>query len=490
MMKNTIIQNQKGFTLLELILSVAVMGVLGLGLISVIDEIAQREVARATAKYMQRASDAAVVLLNDPTFFDHFYQDVVEEGGRKTYTLAHMIGHDAPSPNSDDLDYIDLNSGLSILVDIPESKILSRNFRSANPYRAPIEYIMHVPAGSGVGTNPRSLEVFVVTTRRVADERVRRAATAAGPSGGFFSAIGEPDPTSPSRLRSAFGVWEVPVANLAGTTWHGDVTGSDAPDQETGAYLLHYAYVNEDIASGDYLYRIPVANRPDLNRMRAPLVMNANSVLGADNALVTGTVDVTTQAVARGTVRTSGTGGNLNSFGSMIVDERLQAAGVNVNNTMDQVTRDTYDFNPVFTGANTMEIDTLEASNQIQAQTANLDTVNARSITSDRTIVLNGNLSATPAGGDSGLIDVRELQTIGGGVTTINVGGETRIQDAQFTAGATSIRTTGQSMGILTYQNLSSSSQTTVIGDTQGYRINTNRTVINPAVTINCEQGC
>lgn len=490
MTKQDIIHNQKGFTLLELILAVSIMGVLGLGLITVIDEIAKREVARATAKYMQRASDAAVALLNNPVFFDHFYQDVAEDGGRKTYSLDMFIGRDTPDPASDDLDYVDINTGLSVVADIPDSKILSASFRPANPYRAPIEYILHIPAGSGVGLNPRALEVFVVTTRRVADSRVRSAAAAAGPSGGFFSAVGESNPASPSRIRSAFGVWEVDIANLAGTTWHTDVTGPDVPTEDDGAYLLHYAYVNEDIASGDYLYRIPVSNRPDLNRMRAPIVMNQNSVLGADNALVDGTVNIAIQAIARGSVRTTGNNGNLRSFGSMIADERVQAQGMSVTNTFDQVTRDTYDFNPIFTGANTMEVDDLEAVEQIQAQTANLDTLNARSITADRSITVQGNLAANELSAETGLIDVRELRTIGSGVTNITASGQSRIQAGQFTGGPTSLRTIGQDMGILTYQNTSPTSQTTVLGNTTGYRINTNRALINPAVTINCEQGC
>lgn len=487
-------QSEAGFSLLELILAVAVMGVLGLGLISVIDEIAKREVARSTAKYMQRASDAAMALLDNPVFFDHFYQDVTEEGGRKIYPLTVVIGHDEPSVDSDDIEYVDLSSGANIVVDVPDSVLLSRNFRTSNPHRAPVQYVFNIPAGSGVGANPRAIEVFVVTTRLIKDEKVRRAASAAGPQGGFFSAIGEADPSDPERLRSAYGVWEVPVANLAGTTWHSDVTNADRPTADVGAYLLHYAYMNEQVSSGDYLYRVDVTNRADLNRMRAPLVMNENSVLGVDNAYVDGTATIATQAIARGSVRTVGATGNLRSYGSMTTDEKLQARSMRVTNNLSQTTRDTYDFNPAFSGANTVEIDTLIASEQIQAQTANLDNVNARSLNADRNMIIGGNLTSNQAGGavDRGLIDVGQLQTVGAGTTVMTVGNEARMQDVEFKPGvANSLRVNGnRSLGVLTYQNTSSTSQTIIGGQTEAYRANTNEVYINPSQTINCEKGC
>ncbi|MRK19121.1 shufflon system plasmid conjugative transfer pilus tip adhesin PilV [Pseudomonas sp. JG-B] len=145
---------------------------------------------------------------------------------------------------------------------------------------------------------PNVLQTLLVTTggQAISEQNIRAIARNIGAQGGFISTL------DTATAQGALGGWQMPVASFG---------------VNPGAGHLSAALFFEDGAiANDYLYRNPVAGRPELQTMNASINMNSNSLNNA--------ASVNATAVNAGTVTASG---NVTASGSVSAAGNVAATG-------------------------------------------------------------------------------------------------------------------------------------------------------------------
>jgi prepilin-type N-terminal cleavage/methylation domain-containing protein len=294
------ILREHGFTLLEVILGLAVAGSVALVGVQAMKGWAQSEKASATAAYVAKIRDATQDMLHGPRDFEVFYS-LAENTGSGSVQIP--IYADDPAEDISVMYGIKETAGANGTV--PGSPSLSQVSAALNPLKTPMTLVV---ATDGV-PGKRSLHLALVSTQRAPEDLVRKTAALIGGGGGYISAV---PPTSgfcltacERTLRSAFGDWEVALDAFVGTEWESDVT-SAPPSLQQGAYLVVYRHITEDEIEGDYLYRSQIPGAPDVNTMHVPMDLAGNSVVGADNVYVAGNLTVRESLAVQGHTNLSG----------------------------------------------------------------------------------------------------------------------------------------------------------------------------------------
>jgi type II secretory pathway pseudopilin PulG len=352
-------QNNKGFSLVEMLLTVMLVTGLLVAIFNVLEEYAEKELATSTAKYMDSIALAVQDILNNPLHF----QDV--------YALA-----DASPANTLELSIQDVAAGFDT---IPASTRLNGNIRNRTPIGSPITILIRLADDPTDTTDIEALEIIVATTERLLDERVRRVATIAGPYGGFMREEGE-------FIRSAFASWSIDPLLLAGTSW-GDSVVANPPSLEDGIYLVNYRHASFDDIAGDYMFRVRIPGRPEFNRMYTDLNMGTHNILGTDNFNLNNNLSLDGRALINGQMRVTGDT-NLQQ-GDIIAGERfitnnMVVQGLGGGTTGQLIVDDS------------LNIGTVNLSGQLNAATANFrsDFASGGQISSDNTILQSGISSA------------------------------------------------------------------------------------------------
>ena len=300
---------QKGFTLLELMLTVAVAATLLLGLSAILQELAKDEFAENTADYMIQVGEATEDMLRDYQNFDILY--------RLTEAL---LSDSLEIPLSYVTEGNDFGGGDVILP----SSLISTGFSIRSPLRTDVTILLSVADDPLVPNDPRALNVLIMTEDERPDDRVVRVARRIGAQGGYY----RDDPTAVvNSIQGAHGGWEVNFSDVSNTAWHSNVLGQGTLSIETGSYLTYYSYVNEEDVFGDYLYRIPQPGRPDLHVMNGTLNLGTYNILGVDNLYVSGNATVSNDIIVQGSAYIFGT---MAMAGSLFVEERINAGSINV----------------------------------------------------------------------------------------------------------------------------------------------------------------
>lgn len=293
-MKNIIgksFKKQDGFSLLEMLLTVGVFGLITLGFVQLTRDYMDDKQAYAAAEHMKIIHDGAYEFV-----MDNF-----------TTYLGGAVG---------------------------SSVIVPFNTIRANG---------HIPAHIGqVNSFGRTVQVVAITTnltpniitlvcitigRPIPEERVMAAAEYLGGYGGIWSAIDRDltAGTSVGNIVGTFGMWSVPqlpITNALG----GTIT---APTVATGAHLATYNFINFDDELGDYLYRVNVAGASEANRMAVNIDMSNNDLRGIDNLNATGNMTLNDVADFRGF---SYTGGSLNVTNNVTATGNMRSiAGAGMN---------------------------------------------------------------------------------------------------------------------------------------------------------------
>ncbi|HEY8964612.1 MAG TPA: prepilin-type N-terminal cleavage/methylation domain-containing protein, partial [Alphaproteobacteria bacterium] len=281
-------KTSRGFTLLELMLALAIFAAVMMGILSLLTTYSERELARSTNKYMMAVLDATRATLSDPTNFNVLY-----EAAAATYSAgtggAYQLIADKDAPAADNiLKTFVVNTVPTGAVTIQASRVLPAQFTENSPIRSPVRILLRIadrlPPDE---TDVRALEIFVVTTTPRPDSIVQKAANEGGFHGGVLRTY---NAKANGLLNSAFNGWRLPmnepVSRLSRTAWYGGLQAA-LNSTTDGSYLIYYDYVNSADVTSDYLYRIRDPSGTNrLNTMYGPINLGGNNIIGADDVLV------------------------------------------------------------------------------------------------------------------------------------------------------------------------------------------------------------
>lgn len=338
-----------GFSLLELLLSVAVFTSLMLAVFNLLQTYAERELARATTKYMTTVAQAMDQILSNIDNFNALYQAAIDTGG------GYQLIADSAAPAADNIAKTFVVNGTTIQA----SRLLNRQFRMSSPLRSEVRILLRVADDPTVTTDTPALDVLIATARPRPDAIVRRAASDASYAGGVIRTY---NTKADAEVVHSFGSWRFkPAEGLQATNWFNSELRSSLNSEIDGSYLVYYTYANVENKAGDYLYRVPDPD-PALRRntMYGAFNLGGNDIVGIDDMNIGN--DGTARAFAMGQagvpddcddtvlcvngtgiLKGSGTvGGTMVTHGSALVADSLSAQTMRVQNGLDASDKETY----------------------------------------------------------------------------------------------------------------------------------------------------
>ncbi len=331
---------QAGFSLLEMLLSVALIASITLVFVKVLEAQAETEHARAVADYMLILDQAVEELVRNIDEFNVIYDQAFQD---PSGVVNISVLHNPAPPDGISLE-LGSNGVLLPMLDTSNQAIdgvgfITADFADRNPMRTDITIAARVADNAGNNFDERALEIIIATRDRRPEKLVREISQYIGGQGGYVSSI---VPTTvgacgsvaacQQTVRGAYGDWQVDYNLFNGSQFFLDVF-NNPPDLLDGAYLVIYHRATANITAGDYLYRTPQLQNPELNRMYTDLNMGFNSIAGVDNMVIDGTLDVTQFVAAQGSATIQG---NLNigdptdalDIGQLIVESDMRAADI------------------------------------------------------------------------------------------------------------------------------------------------------------------
>lgn len=291
--------------MLEALLTTAVVSGLFFIAIGLIQNYTEQVLAKSTANYMDNISSAIVSILQNPNNFSQIYTDVDNQPNDiREVTIADIIVGDIGG------------------VNLQDSGLLNANISTSTPLKTGVRIMLR-----SSGTD--ALEVIIATDRRVGDARIRAAAEYSKLNGGFYRDITR-------GVRSAYNAWSFDPTILVGTDWWDNIADADPPSISDGSYLINYRHIAFDAIAGDYLYRIRVDTKPELNTIYTDLNMGGQNILGADNIDPSGNINIESNAIVNGAMNVTNSAiindGNIRSF------NKLRTNNATINNTAGGIT--------------------------------------------------------------------------------------------------------------------------------------------------------
>ncbi|MBU6235120.1 MAG: shufflon system plasmid conjugative transfer pilus tip adhesin PilV [Alphaproteobacteria bacterium] len=389
---------QKGFTLLEVLMVIGLMSMLLAGMYKVFDDWAQRSQNRTAASDILRLQNAAeeYVLANFDAFTTGADLNVFRE--------------------------IDIN-------DLKTFNYLPSGYVARNAFKQDMRVFrrfVHVEKKNRDGTDAlnasgsqiyiNTIEVVAVSDNRgavivrVPNKRLLDTAQAGGPDMGVISNMVLAGTTFVNRATSVYNGWYVALAALAGA-------GYAATPDANGGYLSSYGIVTAEGTepNDEWLYRLAINGRPELNRMDTDLRMNNNPIQNV-GTFVADKVNVTGNAVMRGV----GQGVTSDTAQAMTVEQAMMVAGATesrvnmkdtsgvcrfatsglnrtVNDTAGTCTMQGGEVQVIAaTGNATMGLTTLTADGSTITDITNVtNNTDSRGVSNFQTLTATGNMTAT-----------------------------------------------------------------------------------------------
>lgn len=298
---------QSGFTLLELMLSIVLLSVLMAGIYTIFNDWSARAVNRVAATDMLRFQNAA-----------------------EDYVAANFDAIKDDSPNA----FVEI-----ALTDLTGNGFLPPGFQATNVFKQRMRVFrrnMPIPKIDASGNavidpntgNPETIVTTEVLTlsdnpvtgeiTRIHDQRLMDAAYAGGPRMGVVSSAVIAGKNFSTLVASPFSGWQLDLSDLNAAGYNA------SPNVADGGYLAVYGLVNTEAAepNSDYLYRVAVTNRPELNRMETDLRMNGNRLENV-GTVVADKVSVTGNAAFRGVAQ----GSSSATAQAMTIEQALRVEG-------------------------------------------------------------------------------------------------------------------------------------------------------------------
>ena len=344
---------QAGFSLMETLLVVGLLSGIMLVLTMLLQDYMRKEHMRAVADQLGVVQKAVNTMIGSVEQFNALYDLAQASGGVAEISIL------APGNPNRTLGY---NPTGNASLEKGAASLAASNIVNAGPGvdsafsdTLPIRASSYVEGESGPQANERqevrltvlaravnsgegkALEIMVASIDRLSERDLRDVTAHMKADGGYISAIDGATAAlchasgCAATARSAYGNWVAHMPVFNGTRWYSIMNARKATP-ETGGYLVSYAYINEKVLEGDYLYRRHVKGSPQLNRMNASLNLGGNNIVGADNVEIknsSGTaLHVKKALYAQGSVFV---GGNLNVKGDLISDNDITANTVTVD---------------------------------------------------------------------------------------------------------------------------------------------------------------
>lgn len=312
--------HHKGFSLLELLLALSIFTSVMMGVMQLLQTYTERELARATNRYMMSVLEAAKETLSNPNNFQALYEAAAAAGG------GYQLIADEAAPAQDNLlkDFV-ITTVPTGSVTIQATRMLSERFTQNSPIRSQVRILLRIADNPPpVETDVRALEIFVVTRTPRPDSIVQKTANEGGYYGGYIRTYAT---KATALMDNSFNGWRVqPSSRLAATNWYTNDLLAALDSNVQGSYLVYYNYINlADIAS-DYLYRTPDPSAArQLNTMYGPINLGGNDIIGADDVYIGN--GATTQTFAAGSVATECEGGVLCVEGANFVKGSATVGG-------------------------------------------------------------------------------------------------------------------------------------------------------------------
>jgi hypothetical protein len=411
-------QNTKGISLLEMLLALGTITGLMIAMMNILADFAQRDMARAQAKYMATIGNAAKEILRNPDYFEALYAAAfVNDGG---FEMAAENGPDRTTDNNIAIGFtlpaITTGPYPMPAVTIQKSSMLNDNIKRLSPLGSQLRILLRITddmTDTDDKNDPRGLEIIVAPNARYDNKMTMRIAYYLGPAGGWINGFVDgnfaiPNPpqyksqTNEAKPMSVLGLWSFRIlgsgtdGSLRNTRWYdldGDpntTTGGFNDKNKNGAkgtsFVIHYNYMTLEDTVGDYLYRRRDATDTTgrKNTMYGNLNIGGNNIIGADDVIVGETnkpfnatngpaalcdgnvVCLRDSAVVKGSAYV---GGTMTVNGDVQVADRANIQVINLRNAMNDANKTTYEANNNFivnsTGATN---DTIEVVNRVDIQ--------------------------------------------------------------------------------------------------------------------------
>lgn len=402
------IHHENGFTLLEALLTTAILSGIFIIIIGILQNYSETILAKSTANYMNKISTSIEDILVNPEYFSQIY------------TLANS------QPNKIlEITTANIIAGSIGSVTVPQTSYLNSNFKNTTPFKTGVQIMIRADTNN-------ALEIIIATDALVDDQKVRTAAEYSRLNGGYYR--------NGSVIKNAYNAWSFNPNVLAGSTWRG-ISTATPPTVAGGSYLFNYKHMAFDDVAGDYLYRIRVTGNGELNTLYGDLDMGNQNILGADNINPNGDVDFNTNAVVNGSMRVQGNSsfndGNFNTYSPMTTNDAI-VRGVGTGRRGN------------FDTQGTLNTTDLGVSQDINADQATFQSganapvsLSATSITSVNNINSNNvNARQLQGAGGSELLDIdtngqMNIQQVNTPTLTINGNNKVGVLDLQASNGAT-----------------------------------------------------
>ncbi len=410
---------QNGFTLLELLLVVAVLGLLTASAAAIFDQWFKDSIDRKVAREMQQLQNAA------ETYVELNIND---------FQASLLVGETEELP----------------ITILQANGFLPAGYEARNSYRQTLR--VFVRFDSATTANGDVFEVITVSddnganVRRIPDSRLFRAATRSGQkSVGIISNLNISATCCNGNIQSANGEWSIPLTELAAAP-----TPYTATPNADGGYMAAYGRIfSTDTLTENYLYRFDVPEIANANLMETDLDVNTNDIenagimvvdaIEADSATISGnSFSRLPGQYAFATESDLNIGNNLNvNAGPAEQNGNITIIGDNGTAVDFVVSGDMNVLNAAAGGDGDVSADTLTAFEVDVAGESNFNTVN--NLGAD---VIAGNIYATSSTYSNTVGIARDLQ-----VSTAN-----DIQ--QVTSGSAAIGQAIVSTGLVTPNNM------------------------------------
>ncbi len=301
------LKNQHGFSLLEMLLSVGVIGFIALGFVQMTKDFIDEKQSISAAEHMRVIHEAA---------YDYLMDTNTANFATIHGALANNAGQEIP--------FAALTGG----------GYLDTGFNQRNGFGRDVRVVAY--RINSLGTSV--LELLTTTTGApLPAERALEITQSFGGQGGLWLEInGDPAGRyNNNAVVGTYGMWTVPENSLA-TTLGANITAPDTQGQT--AHAVAYSFINFENELGDYLYRTNVAGSTLFNRMAVNIDMSNNNLRGVDDLEMTDTLTVDAVADFRGFARVRGgvtVAGDVSTNGDIESMDGLTTTGANTPINID-----------------------------------------------------------------------------------------------------------------------------------------------------------